>query len=224
MKKSIFLLFFSLIFAGQIAAQENDTELNNTPQFTHEVGINATSLIKQVISFSDTSFAISPYLITYKLLTNKNLGIRVALGGNYSRKKENVQNFEDTATSTDLGLDLRIGVEWQQQLGKRWKTAVGLDFVSSNVLDKTVIDTGFDVVTFENKSNTLGGGPILGIYYNISNKVSLYTEAAAYFTTGNSFNSQDFKSFPEFNEKSDDITETSFQFHVPTTLYLVFTF
>ena len=85
-------------------------------------------------------------------------------------------------------------------------------------------DVGFDVVTFEDKSVAIGGGPVLGLAFNINDKISLYTEGAAYFTNGNSSNSEDFKKFPEFNNKSDDITETSFNVHIPTTLYLVFTF
>lgn len=222
MKKTLLLLFVSLFFAGQILAQEEDS--GSERQLNHEIGVNATRLIQQILSFGDTTIASSPYLITYKLMTKHSIGFRAGFGGNYNRKKEKVENFEDSATRTNSDFDWRVGLEWQGAIGKRWKASVGLDFISNSSLSKTVIDTGFDVVTFEDKSFAIGGGPVLGLYFNINDKISLYTETAAYFTNGNISKSQDFKNFPEFNQNSDDITETTFVIHVPTSLYLVFTF
>ncbi len=224
MKKILFLLFVSLIFAGQIAAQDDD--YTKTSQLKHEIGINATAFVKQILSFGDTATASnnSPYLITYKMITNSSIALRFGFGGRYNRQKESFEGFEDSAVLTNSAFDVRIGAEWQKSIAKRWKTSIGLDFITNSILEKRVIDTGFDVVTFEEKSFSLGGGPVLGIYFNINDKISLYTEGAAYFTSGESASTQDFKNFPEFNLEEDNITETDFSLYIPTTLYFIFTF
>jgi len=220
MKKIIFFLFINLIFANQVTAQTADNK--NSRQLKHEVGINATAFIKEILSLGDTSSAFnnSPYLITYKLITKQSVGFRAGFGGQYNRQKET----EDTPINTNNVLDWRVGIEWQETIGQRLTTSVGADFINSFSFSKNIIDAGYDLVTFEEKSFMIGGGPVLGLAFNFNDKVSLYAEAAAYFSRGKISTSINYKDFPERNFKVDDITRISLLLYAPASIYFVFKF
>ncbi len=226
MIKNTLILFLIIFLASPLFAQEvpDVEEARPSVDISHEIGLNATSLLKQIINLSDTTIATSPYLVTYKLMFNNKIGLRCGLGAKYKRSEDTVDGFDDSTVNTERAFDVRLGVEWQKQLAGKWRLAFGGDVIAGSSLDKIVVDTGFDVVTFKDETSSYGAGPVLGLYFDINKSISLYTEAAAYFTTTESSSSQQFKNFPEFDDESNKREINAFEFQLPTTLYLTFTF
>ena len=76
----IFILFtFFFVSFGQAA--DNDSLPPKKRHIEHDLFINTTFFLKQVINLSSTSLAISPYIVGYKCFFDKHNGIRVSAGG-----------------------------------------------------------------------------------------------------------------------------------------------
>ncbi len=229
-KRTIFLLTYCLVLLSTTQAQEipplDESQVQEQKEpiiIRSEVGINSTFFLKQIISLSDTSIAISPYLLTYKLMFN-NFGIRTGIGVSYKKEKRTEDEFEDNDTETNSSYDFRIGLEYQNQFHNRWSANVGLDFIYKNNTSKFVADSGFDVFTQETTVKGTGGGPVLGLYFHFNKNLSIYTEGAFYFVRKKEKEIREFTNFPQFDNSEDLVEIAELETFLPATLYVVFRF
>ena len=188
---SIKSFILSSIFLCSMAQYSHAQEVVTAPstsietpkvKLQHEVGINATFLVKQLLSFgANNSIPISPYIFLYKL-TYKGHGIRLGAGGNSVGLTEKQATFADTKTIVYESINARIGYEYQHPLGEKWTSWIGLDAVYGNSISKNISDSGFDRVTLSNGISNKGGALALGVQYNINKHFSIATEATVQAT------------------------------------------
>ena len=169
-----------LLISTCVFAQEN---IEKT-KLEYEIGVNATLLIKQVLSFSDNKIVNSPYAIVFKC-TQKNQGLRIGIGGSLSSANEKQADFADNKTTTNQSANFRIGYELQKKVGKNWKAWIGADFVGAyfNIANET--DSGFDRVAIGSSNKSFGGGLAFGTQWHFNEHFSIGSEANINVLFGN---------------------------------------
>ncbi|MEM6262325.1 MAG: outer membrane beta-barrel protein [Bacteroidota bacterium] len=189
----------------------------------HEVGINATFFIKQLLDLSENDIATSPYLFTYRMAIGK-WGIRAGVGGTNQRTETSEEGFADTETQQDYSLDARLGVERLLPVGKRWMVNFGLDATTRLVGNVNIIETGFDRVETTTSTTGFGFGPVMGIQFFFNEHLSLYTEGSFYYTFFTTTTERDFTNFPQFNDEEERVEGQELLNNLPATLWLVYRF
>jgi hypothetical protein len=179
MTKAIIIL--SICIATSAFAQDKTEEITTeAAKTTMQVGVNGTSFIKNFLSFTTTSIVLSPYLLTHKIIFPSGWAYRAGYGFNY-----NLTNKSDLSRDqSNLGLDIRQGMEKRWNMGKKIKGYVGLDLLyglQSTQISTNVFNSKTDETTLENR---LGMGPVLGLEYFFNKHFSISTEGSLYFTYG----------------------------------------
>lgn len=213
------LLSATVLFAS--ADSLNTTPAKFKPQ--HQVFVNTTFFLKQLINLSNQNIAISPYIVGYKCFFNKNHGLRLSLGGNFSKKTE----FPDTVSvriNRNYAFDYRIGYEYRHAFGKKWFLQAGVDFAGRYAFTGAKVNSKFDIVTTNTTGNMVGGGPFLGIQFQINNRIALFTETAFYYSYGWNKRKVNSDSFPQQNLNRNTDNEMKGEFILPTSLFFVFQF
>jgi hypothetical protein len=221
-------IFFSF-FLCSIAQYSNAQEVIAPPpppetpkiKLQHEVGINATLLVKQFLSFgANSNIPISPYIFAYKL-TRKGHGIRLGAGVTSVSLTETQETFADTKTITNESINARFGYEYQHLLGEKWTSWVGLDAVYGNMINKNISDSGFDRVTLSNGISNKGGALALGLQYNINKHLSIATEANVQATY--QINAER-KAFSSSGQPTSDKTSKGWNISTlaPTSIFIIF--
>jgi hypothetical protein len=189
----------------------------------HDVCINTTFFIKQILNFSSSSLEISPYIIGYNFFPVKNHGLRVAVGGSFTRSNQNPDSTFVTISKTSE-VDYRIGYEYRYFFGKRWTFFAGVDFTNSFLVNSTKVNSNTDIITTSNNTWSIGGGPVIGIQVNIGKRIALFTETAFYYKYASTRSKTSSLNFPDLNQnKISDIEQTG-TFLLPTSLFFVFRF
>ena len=221
MKKSI-LLFFTTVITLSIFAQSNNTNVKK-----HEIGINATSFIKEFLSLNTSDVDEGAYMVTYKKLNENNTAFRLGLGGQISQMNENLEGGGKLETKDNLAA-LRVGFEWQKNISSRWNVYYGLDAITdfgqevSNTV--TFLNSGqIEEVELRDQSIAFGGGPILGIQFFISENISLSTEGSLY-ARYNTLNEKELFKVQTQANKDETSTSTRLDFGLPTALFFVIRF
>lgn len=225
MKKYLIYTIFSVVFCVNIYAQNITTPAESNPKiaFTHEIGFNSLTLLKQVFNFSNTtSSPESPYLVMYKLGLGKNF-IRASIGGTYSNKKEQVDGFLDSKTVKSTVISSRLGYE-RQHTTNRIRFSYGFDGIWDVKNNANITDSGFDKVYIIESENAIGAGPFMGLSWNLTKHLSLYTEVGAYFTYANLSKQTDFVKNPDFNDIESDSNIKKISYLAPTSLFLLYKF
>lgn len=222
MKKQIIsLLFLFIVFQGF----SKDTTSVEKPIYKHQIGINSTEFLRQVISLSNQNILIqSPYLLTYSYSSIKNHGFRTGIGFT-------IDNKTVTRTGTTLPVKLknfsfqnRIGYQYNFNVHRRVRLFLGADFVSSYFSSKSVVDDDFQKTEQSETGYMIGGGGVGGLQYYVGKRISLGTEVALYnnYSVSNRKTkiTSDFDSF----EDNENIKSNSFKFTLPTTIYILVNF
>jgi len=220
MKKS-FLFLFTTVISFSLFAQSDKEKYSG-----HEIGINATAFVKEFLSLNASDVDEGPYMITYKKFKNGR-ALRLGLGGQFSQINEDIDGGGNLTTK-DNRASLRIGYEWNQAISKRWSFYYGADvitdFTQSTSQTTSFLPTGqIESVILEKQSLTTGGGPILGIQFFITDKISLMTEGSLYYNYTYNTDKQTFDVETQFN-KSEDSSSSLFEFGLPTALFFVIRF
>lgn len=187
---------------------------NKSPRTsTYEFGINATGITNLLLGGNGNIQEQNPYLFTFKTIGQKGHGFRLGLGAKmeYSRIPENERK------NYDADFDLRLGYEHQWYLSPKWVTYLGVDAIGGYA------DFGSqtDFVKTENKIYDIGGGPVWGIQWMISEQVSLYTETAFYYRHISITDKVTFNGEANDPETS---SEDKLNFVLPASLYLAVRF
>jgi hypothetical protein len=186
--KKFFLLSMLFCYTQFASAQDNNSSTNNDKLFEHSVGLQVNQLIRQVLNFSNTTTPNNnPYLLTYGIRNLKNnWGLRLGLGYNY-----NANTSDDGITKSDNkinDLQLRLGIEKYFEFSDHWVAGVGLDGLLNINNDKTttvVVSTDTSTSVTNTTLGSYGLGVMSWIRYNITDYISIGTEASFYYTSGN---------------------------------------
>lgn len=220
MKKSI-LLFFTTLLTISLFAQD-DMEKNKS----HEIGVNATSFIKNFLSLNASDVDEGNYVLTYKKHKG-NSALRIGLGGKFSQVNEDIEGGGKLTTKDNFAA-LRIGYEWKKSVSQKWNIYYGLDAITdyTQQVSKTssFLNTGeVENINLSSDQIAFGGGPILGIQFFISKNITLATEGSLYFKFNTENEKETFAIQSQFN-KDDTSTSTTFDFGLPTALFFTIWF
>jgi hypothetical protein len=220
MKNKITIVF---LFLGiHLFAQNENTDETPKIRFQHEVGVNTTLLLKQVLSFSDNTIPLSPYTFTYKMI-RKNKGIRFGIGGSFTSNVEKQTSFADNKTVNNQKGSARLGFEWQKNVGKKWKSWFGVDALGGISVVENVSDSGFDQVSIGTSNNSYGLGVVFGAEWRFNEHFSLATESSF---NGVFTEKSDYTTFAARTQ--DDISKSTsgkdFSTVLPTSIFLVYKF
>jgi hypothetical protein len=214
---TILILFFS---SYQVMAQEQDKA---AIPFRAEIGVQANALFGRLLTDGENGLVQNPYLLTGKVYWG-NIGLRVGLGGDHRKEIQRVDGFANTKTILTQRLDIRLGAERSFSLGDRWQGSLGVDAIANWTQDKTINDSGFDVITDTKDIQFIGGGPVFGLKYQVTKRLSFGTEGYVYYTVGNITDGQFFKNFPVGEDKTKKLDTRALQVGLPSALYLIFEF
>lgn len=224
MKKQYLLLISLIAFLTKNFAQTADIpEAPKKISVSHELGFNSLILLKQVFNFSGTTnVAESPYFIMYKLGLGRNF-IRASIGANYTNKKEQVDGFLDSKTIKNTAISSRLGFE-RQHYSNHFRFSYGVDGIWDIKNNANITDSGFDKVFIIENENSFGAGPFMGLSWNLTKNLSLYTEVAMYFSHSTSSKQTDFVKNPDFNDIENKANLQKVNYLAPTSLFLLYKF
>lgn len=224
----VVMVFFVFIHISAFA-QEDD----NYPKRSM-ISINATGFFSNYVNFG-TTVSNTPYLIDYRFAINNNLQIRSGL------------NFSASNTNNDMGngirqksdgqnIDFRLGLLSNQKISTKWSWYYGADFVYSDFsitsLNQTPIfvsgKPGTAQVETIFSDQKFGGGPVIGIKWDVSSRISIWAESRLFFTYGESVNKTSWSDFsleipendPRFEEKTSANYQTSTIFFPPLDVFV----
>lgn len=189
-----------------------------------QLGLNAPLLLGRVISSDpEQQGQPNPYLLTGKFLVGK-IGLRAGIGGYLDKSVQREGMFADSETIENMGIDARFGLEYQHPFSARWTGTFGADWILFSSKDRLVVDSGFDVVTTGTQTSGWGLGPVIGLQFNITKRLSLLTEGAFYYTQSEGQTSRLFQNFPEFDDELGSVESTSLRYNLPVTFFIVYDF
>ena len=239
-RKLVVLATFILLFTTVTKAQEEKP----TKILNHEIGLQVNQLLHQLISFSDDNLLVeNPYLITYSVFGNECIW-GVQLGGGYYHKGTEDKFTAANHESKFNDIAYRAGIARYFKISKRWESTVGIDFAGRYIENKTVTFSVVDVSSSFTDStasfaksinNKIGGGFHLRFGYNLSEHISLSTEATLYyFTSSNKSNvlvaetvtnilNPDNDTYT-LSSSNADVSETEFVMTIPIAIFLNISF
>lgn len=199
------LYLILLMLSGAILTQAQTTEVSNKRHILPkgawgvEVGLNATSALLLAVKKDPDSSNLNPYLLQLRLSKGK-WGVHAGGGGKHNHSFNSVAGFADSQTKDTDELQFRVGPDYRADLGKRFMAHVGLDYVLHYFKNKTVTDSGYDVIEAINQQSLHGVGCTAGVSYQITPRLALMTEANFQWLTGYRDSARKFKNFPELND------------------------
>ncbi|MEO8761320.1 MAG: outer membrane beta-barrel protein [Bacteroidia bacterium] len=251
MKKIMALFLFACSLA--VSAQDSTKTTKHKRKIYNEIGVNATSLLKQAFG-SSSSIATQPYNLTYKLIVGKwaarvGLGITInnsnTINTSYNQNSytpyppdQILPNYNKTTSYYFRG-----GAEYRVRISRKLLVYGGIDIVgqSSNgkMQDNNVygsISNNYDyrLTNSNTTSSGLGAGPVIGIQFYCTKRFSIYTEIPFYYMrTTQTIKTTQYENsldntgsyFIQNNSGSTHHTTTSaFSITIPATLYLAVKF
>lgn len=216
MHKFLFFLLSITSFSATFS-QQDSVKPDRNKYFRHQLGVNTTFFIRNLVDLSTSNFDLSPYIITYKYIAPSGWGFRSGMGFSYVdvKREENGLDIADNA----FEINTRMGFEYQLALGRRWAASFGVDVLLDYKNKHTVTNSGFDVVTLSTFQTKVGGGPTIGITYKPSRRIGIGTETSLYYKAFFNTERQEFQAFPEFSVEKNN-TGNSILFLLPTSFYL----
>lgn len=192
---------------------------------SHELFINTTFFIKQIVSLSNANLEVSPYILGYKVFLDKKKqhGIRVSVGGDFGKKKE-LPDSSFVRIDKTTSIDYRVGYEFRYPISKAWTFFTGVDFRNSYIGNSSKVNSSIDIVNTSENGFSIGGGPVVGIQVNLHKRISLFTETAFYYAYTKTKTKTSSSNFPELNTDRVVSEEHKGSFLLPTSLFFVFRF
>ncbi len=228
-------LLVSFIFSSTLYAQQHATlhvqQDTTLVKKQREIGLNATNFINSFISFNDQSGAPGNYLFSYRIYSEQGNIFRFGFDLDLNRLKTTDENTPDEESNRVSRLALRAGSEKQIHLPKRWTLFLGYDIIggiSRNRLESTVLlidpftgDPGIlQDITRKIDTWNLGTGPCIGIQFNISDRIGVFTESTFYLNYSTSTEKLESMStsfpVPEVDKKTNTL---GFNIGLPTAIF-----
>ena len=174
------------ICSFEFASSQNHLQGNDSVRHhRHELGLDATSFIKQFLSFNNQTQGYVPrYYLTYRYHF-KHSNLRAAAGGTYKNENVKSPNISNPNRARDFekSFDFRIGYEFTKTLNGRWSAFYGLDLRPSvsHIKNDDIGQTSGYTRGFKSDSRMIGLAPLLGFKYKINHRLSLTAEASISF-------------------------------------------
>jgi len=176
--------------------------------YPYEVGINVTSVLSTFLGNSNALDA-SDFPLQIRL-GKKPTKMRIGLGAESSRKTIFDQVTGSNRRSKQIGIASRIGFEKNTSLGNRFGFYWGADAII--LLSNNAVQTfSSGSPTLKEESFGIGGGPIVGLKFNLSKRVYFSTEATMYSA---------FRSQKRTGSSNIPTTDTFFDFMISPPLFL----
>lgn len=250
-------LIFSMAYVITIASVAQSQELSKdstSKKFYYEQGVNCTQFVKQYMSFNETFNSNMPYLLTGNIGFKK-IGLRYGTNYQISNSKNNTSGSSSSSNGTptitppttnesnSVIIDNRIGFYFRKWYFKKLSLNFGLDFLISNSLIKTKVESSevggsstiFSKSDTKTTSTSSGYGPFLAVNFKVWKSISIGTETALYYVSGTA--KQEASLFSSSTPTSpfgtytfvtqEQSGKTSFggtEIRIPLTLYLYFKF
>ena len=252
MKNKLFILLS--ILSIEIFAQDTIKISKPVRKFQHEIGVNASLLLRQVFGSSNSGLTLLPYNLTYKLIHKKTairLGLGLTLTNSTSSSYSNFQNGSyqpgpdpmSPNFSNTSNYYFRIGWEYRYKVGRKVLVYAGIDAVgefldtkyqNSNVSNYLPNSYQFTRTNSTSHTNGLGIGHVLGIQFYCTKRLSVFTEIPFYYMSSNQINKSNQYSNtlssgnPIYTQTYTFTNQTnstkSFSISIPATLYLAIKF
>lgn len=182
-----------------LSAQTDSLFNGKTVRFQGQIGINATSFLKQFLVFNSLAIPqTSPFDVNGKFLVGLKyspsllIGPRIGFGYTDTHSFQDNEQQTNERSSDDKSRAVRIGLELQHIISKRWIVYYGIDYINTTASTSTIStftsSNGFPPVAtitrteIVSNNKTTGGGPILGVQFNLNRWVCLGTETSFYYT------------------------------------------
>jgi hypothetical protein len=173
MKQS--LIFFLLL----LTLPSNAQQLEILSSKKYELGLNITGTLAGFFNANGIKEGIDPYLISLKLIKNKNV-IRLGLAFSLQNSKEidpntfNQRDLKENITRLRGGFERRVIIE------KRFMYHWGLDIIGEYAVDNVSTVGQFGSVSLKKNAIGVGLGPVFGFSFFLHPKVTLSTESSFY--------------------------------------------
>ena len=218
--KKITLSLIGFLLTACLFAQEKQENENKSKTFKHELGLNVTNLLTDLLGNNNRTDA-GDYLISYKKV-NGNKAFRMGATINFSIKKEDVFNSNNTLTNQNF--QLRLGKEWRHNLSSKLQYYFGVDGIIGYKSEQSSATVNIGTIIQTDKAFSLGGGPVLGFQFALLDRLLLGTEGALYAAFNkNDVNFSGFgintSQFPAKNSQGINL-----QTHLPKFLFLIIKF
>lgn len=179
-KAAICLLIFLPLM---LQAQKRTVKKQSIQKQNHiEIGLNVSGAVSTFVHNRTDSTYNDPYAILFKYV-RKRVGIRMAAGYSFNTVKE--INAIQARVDGLHRVDWRGGIDYLHDLNEHWRLYYGADLLLGSVRGNKQFSEGDNVYKVSVKENLMGFGPLIGIQYHITPKISLQTEAAFYLMQSN---------------------------------------
>jgi hypothetical protein len=158
-------------------------------EYRNEINVDVTALLRQFLFSGDQlypaeypfPYSTPFYQIGYRRHLNK-MNLRAGFGMAYSVTDE--PNFaypeHDRTRREAQQINGRLGVEWVQELHRRWQVFYGVDalITTAHTFNGVTYYNGPYGHGYERSSVAWGAGGVLGFRYRITPRLSLFTETS----------------------------------------------
>ena len=211
--RNTFYLISACILLLHLPLGAQDTSAYFTRPRT-EIGLNITGVLANFLNAEGSNLPVDPYLFSLKIVRRNT--IRFGLNSKVNKFSDFADGFNQRVVK-EWTFQFRAGIERRIAIQKRLIVHWGGD-VLADVSDSRIESSGgFGRATL--RSTTAGGGlgPVLGLQFAISRRMTLSSESAMYFVARQVHERQDFDFGPPVVRKR---TEYVFNPYVPSALYL----
>ncbi|GEM_PF-1230628 len=231
--KYLTLILIGILFAFTSSAQENE--------YKNEFSLNTTGFIANYFNLGGVS-SNSLYIVDYKREIGTDLYFRSGLDASYGNSNTSQTNQSRAYLNTKR-FDLRLGVERRKKLGGKWFWHYGVDIVGgmnygTSTSNQQFLNSSFaqeDVKRISASENeNIGFGPVTGLRWKISPRISLWTEGRLYFNYSETKNITRWEDVSEsvknrntgfnFDTNSNTNYRTAANAVLPLDVYITFNF
>jgi hypothetical protein len=217
--KTCTLLSILLLLSGPTFAQSKSEKGKD---MTHELGLNVTSLLADLLGNNNRTDA-GRYLLTYKKVADMK-AFRMGLAMNFNLNKQN-SNFNTTLVNQNF--QVRLGKEWRHEISAKLHYYFGFDGIGGYTTEESAATTIGGNIIQKDKTLSFGAGPVLGFQFALYDKLLIGTEGSLYATFNKkdvTFSTQSFGGPPPTTIPSRNSTGVAVQTNLPTSLFLILKF
>lgn len=208
-----FYLFGAFLLLQIIPLGAQDTSVYFSNRRT-EIGLNITGVLANFLNAEGSNLPVDPYLFSLKVVRKNTF--RLGLNSKVSKFSDFNDGFNQR-TVREQTFQVRAGVERRIAVHPRLLVHWGGDVLAELKKNQVVSSGGFGQATLRNNSAGGGLGPVLGLQFALTRRITLSTEAAMYFMARRVRERQDFDFGPSVDRSR---TEYAFNPYVPSSLYL----
>jgi len=215
MRRTNFIIFI-LLCSITLFAQKKDRKSNRST----EIGLNITNTLAGFFNSGGSGLSTDPYLFSLKFSGPKG-AVRFATNFNTQSRSEFLTNGRRRVEETEVFL--RGGYEFRKSIDKRFILYYGLDAILEYDFEEVDFSSfGSSPIITEGNTFGFGGGPVLGVQFQLMKRVAFLTETSIYGVIQSRNESLDEgRGLPPIENNS-----TGFRVEplIPSSLYLILIF